>query len=82
VIEQPADFAVLGSKAEQRVRSQYRFAEYARRILAISAELRPDRDGATGLNALAGAVLSWIAAASPRHAQACAEHQRLGCKVE
>ena len=48
VIERPADFAALGGKAERRVRSQYRFADYARRILAICAELRPDRDGTTG----------------------------------
>ena len=48
VIERPADFAALGGKAERRVRSQYRFADYARRILAICAELRPDRDGTSG----------------------------------
>jgi glycosyltransferase involved in cell wall biosynthesis len=39
IIERPSDFSAMGEKAEQRVRSVYRFAEYARRILDVRNEL-------------------------------------------
>jgi Glycosyl transferases group 1 len=35
MLERPSDFAAMGKKAEQRVRSAYRFSDYARRILDI-----------------------------------------------
>ena len=40
VLERPSDFAAMGQKAEQRVRSVYRFADYARRILDVCNELQ------------------------------------------
>ncbi len=43
LIERPADAAAIGEKAERRVRTQYRFADYARRILAICGEPQADR---------------------------------------
>jgi glycosyltransferase involved in cell wall biosynthesis len=41
ILEQPADFAAMGTKAERRVRSAYRFTDYAGQILDLCAELQP-----------------------------------------
>ena len=40
MLERPSDFAAMGEKAERRVRSVYRFPDYARRILEICNELQ------------------------------------------
>ena len=40
MLERPADFAEMGKRAGRRVRTVYRFSEYAPRILAICAEVR------------------------------------------
>jgi glycosyltransferase involved in cell wall biosynthesis len=45
IIGQPADFAAMGERAERRVRSQYRFADYARRVLEICTKLQAERGG-------------------------------------
>jgi glycosyltransferase involved in cell wall biosynthesis len=42
VLERPADFVEMLRRAERRVRSIYRFSNYARQILAICAELTAD----------------------------------------
>src|SRR5262249_34658480 len=53
ILERPADFAAMCGNAERRVRSDYRFEEYARRILDICERPVPvtssDRDIATAL---------------------------------
>jgi glycosyltransferase involved in cell wall biosynthesis len=43
VMSRPADFAAMGKRAERLVRSMYRFADYAQRILAICRELELSR---------------------------------------
>jgi glycosyltransferase involved in cell wall biosynthesis len=45
VLARPADFAAMRENAERRVRSVYRFTNYARRILGICEELRASRGG-------------------------------------
>jgi glycosyltransferase involved in cell wall biosynthesis len=40
VLEKPSDFAAMGEKAERRVRSVYRFSDYAQRILDLCNELQ------------------------------------------
>ena len=58
LLGQPADFAAMCVKAEQRVRSVYRFTDYARRILQICEQLPAEGDAALlddrGADALAG----------------------------
>jgi glycosyltransferase involved in cell wall biosynthesis len=40
VLERPSDFAAMGEMAARRVRSVYRFADYAQRILDVCDELQ------------------------------------------
>jgi glycosyltransferase involved in cell wall biosynthesis len=43
VVERPADFVRLGRNAERRVRSGYRFSDYARRVLEICQDVVDSR---------------------------------------
>ncbi len=43
VLGQPADFTAMRENAQQRVRSTYRFADYARRILDVCEQLQAGR---------------------------------------